>query len=248
MDYSDIVFDDLIKYPELTAKIFGSSSIDANLLKKIQTKSKPAEQNLVSTKPEQQQNNKNRIQENSNLNIKEEQVQLPQFEVKLEPKEFIATENGFRPVFYQPFPVIIDSFSILQTGLIFLAPGNVNSLQVSDPSNLPTQPVGSQQTKPSQLLDQQATSRNSENSEATSQQSKFKEGSRYCNLSPKQLERIREQDRIRKQRKRLTKTEEERKADRLRNNLIQRERRARETDEQRSKRLNQSLMYKRKKK
>lgn len=74
-----------------------------------------------------------------------------------------------------------------------------------------------------------------ETSQSSSQQSR---SSKYTtrnkrNLSPQQLERKRERDRIRKQQKRLNETEEEREARRQANAAIQRRRRERLTEQQR---------------
>ena len=113
MDYSDLVFEDLLKFPELSSKIFGKIKEESSdLMTKVEPKFESEKQN-------------------ENFNIQESSVkqlqhaQEPSVEIKFDQTENIQDCN-YQAAYYQQFPVILNSFSIPQTGLIFFVAENFN--------------------------------------------------------------------------------------------------------------------------
>ncbi|KAL7014290.1 hypothetical protein ACKWTF_015846 [Chironomus riparius] len=117
MDYSDLVFEDLIKFPELASKIFGNRKQNPKL------------------EPENYGNSELELQTGSSYIKLEPQDNCTQkFPAKIK-SEDVQTDNN-QAVFYQQLPIILDSFSIHQTDLIFFTTENFNQqTQFKEASN-----------------------------------------------------------------------------------------------------------------
>lgn len=119
MDYSDIVFEDLIKYPELATIIFGKSAQILPMPSKTEIKLEPAQKIKTINIQESFINIKSEVKDNLVQN-----TQMSTITVKSE--HFSVKEDSQNHNNAQQLPVILDSFSISKTEPMFLATENFN--------------------------------------------------------------------------------------------------------------------------